>query len=113
MCTFKDVLRWSNNKNDVPTLEPLQKTVDFHHDKGIDMLKHGFTSPIFANICLQKSTTAKFYPFIQNYKGLLGEVLEDLASGLSIVLTRKAVVDETFNRYSTNWCEANVGTDAS
>ena len=38
MCTFKDFLRWYNNKDVVPTLEALQKMLAFYHKKGIDML---------------------------------------------------------------------------
>ena len=31
MCTFKDFLRWYNNKDVVPTLEAMQKTLAFYH----------------------------------------------------------------------------------
>ena len=65
MCTFKDFLRWYNNKDVVPTLGAMQKMVAFHHKKGIDMLKLGCTLPNLANICLHKSTSAKFYPFTE------------------------------------------------
>ena len=43
MCTFKDFLRWYNNKDLVPTLEVMQKTLAFYHKKEIDMLKLGCT----------------------------------------------------------------------
>ena len=33
MCTFKDFLRWYNNKDVVPTLEAMQKMVAFYHKK--------------------------------------------------------------------------------
>ena len=102
MCTFKDFLRWYNNKNVVPMLEAMQKMVDFYHNKGIDMLKLGCTLPNLANICLQKSTTAKFYPLTESNKDLFGKLREDIVGGPSIVFTRKAVMDETFIRDSTN-----------
>ena len=35
--TFKDFLRWYNNKDFVPTLEAMQKTLAFYHKRGIDM----------------------------------------------------------------------------
>ena len=41
MCTFKDFLRWCNNKDVVPTLEAKQKMLAFYHKKGIDLLKLG------------------------------------------------------------------------
>ena len=41
MCTFKYFLRWYNNKDVVPTLEGLQKTLAFYHKKGTEFLKHG------------------------------------------------------------------------
>ena len=38
---------------------------------------------------------------------------EDMVGGPSIVFTRKAVVDETFIRKSSNLCKSIVGIDAS
>ena len=61
MCTFKDFLRWYNNKDVVPTLEAMQNMLVFYHKKGIDILKLGCTLPILANICLHRSTSTKFF----------------------------------------------------
>ena len=36
----------------------------------------------------------------------------DVVGGPSIIFTRKVVVDETFNRKSTNFCKSTVGNDA-
>ena len=58
MCTFKDFLRWYNNKDVLPTLEAMQKMLAFCDKKGIDMLKLGCTLPNLVNICLHKSTSA-------------------------------------------------------
>ena len=44
---------------------------------------------------------------------LLEKIREDMDGGSSIVFTRRAVVDETFIRDSTNLCESFVGIDAS
>ena len=112
MCTYKDFLRWYNNKDVVPTLEALQKMLAFYHRKGIDILKLGCTLPNLANICLHKSTSAKFYPFNETDKDLLQKIREDMVGGLPIVFTCKAVVDETFIRNSENVCKSFVGTDA-
>ena len=71
MCTFKDFLRCYNNKDFVPTLEAMQKMPDFYHKKKNDMLKLGRTIPNLSNICLHKSTSAKFYPFTETGKDLL------------------------------------------
>ena len=38
---------------------------------------------------------------------------EDMVGGPSIVFTRKAVVDETFIRKSSNLCKSFAGIDAS
>ena len=111
--TFKDFLRWYNNKDVVPTLEAMQKMIAFYHNKGIDMLKLGCTLPNLANICLHKSTNAKFYPFTENDKDLLEKIRDDMVGGPSIVFTRKAVVNETLIRDSTNVCKSIVGIDAS
>ena len=68
MSLFKDFLRWYNNKDVVPTLKEMQKMFAFSHDKNIDMLKLGCTLPNLANICLHKSTDAKFYPSTEGDK---------------------------------------------
>ena len=65
MSSFKDFLRWYNNKDVVTTFEAMQKIIAFYHDKDIAMLKLGSTLPNLANICLHKSTDAKIYPFTE------------------------------------------------
>ena len=109
----KDFLRSYNKKDIVPTLEAMQKLIAFYHDKGIEMLKLGCTSPNLAKICLHKSTDAKLYLFTEGDKNLLERIREDVVGGPSIVFTRKAVVDETFIRNSANICKSIVGIDAS
>ena len=42
-----------------------------YHDKGIDMLKVGYTLQKLANICLHKFTDAKFFPVAVGDKDLL------------------------------------------
>ena len=68
MKSFKDFLMWYNNKAVVPTLEAMQKMIEFYHQKEIDMSKLGCTLPNLANICLHKSTDSKFYPFTESDK---------------------------------------------
>ena len=87
--------------------------IGFHHDKDFDMLKLGCTSPNLANNCLHKSTDAKFYPFTEGDKDLSEKFRKDVVCGPSIVFTRKAVVDETFIRKSSNICKSIVRNDAS
>ena len=91
----------------------MQKMIAFYHDKDIDMLKLGCTLPSLANICAHKSTDAKIYPFTEGDKDLLEKFGENVVGGPSIVFTRKAVVDETFIRKSTNLCKSIVGIEAS
>ena len=45
MSSFKDFLRWYNNKDVVPTLETMQKMIAFYHDKDINMLELDCTLP--------------------------------------------------------------------
>ena len=113
MKSFKDFVLWYNTKDVVPTLEAMQKMIEFYHQKEIDMLKLGCTLPNLANTYLHKSTDSKFYPFTESDKDLLEKIREDMVGGPSIVFTRKAVVDETFIRKSTNLCESIFGIDAS
>ena len=113
MQNFSDFLKWYYNKDVVPTLEAMQKMIESYHNKGIDMLKLGCTLPNLANICLHKSTDSKFYPFTESDKDLLEKIPEDIVDGPSIVLTRKAVVDEIFIRKSLNLYKSIFGIDAS
>ena len=65
---------WYNNKYVAPTLEAMQKMIEFYHQKEIDMLKLGCTLFNLANICLHKSTDSKFYPFTESDKDLLEKI---------------------------------------
>ena len=113
MSSFKDFLRWYNNKDVVPTLEAMQEMIAFYHDEDIDMWKLGCTLPNLVNIFLHKSTDAEIYAFTGGDKGLLEKNREDVFDGPSIVFTCKAVVDETFIRKSANICKSITGIDAS
>ena len=110
---FSDFPKWYSNKDFFPTLEAMQNMIEFYHNMGIDILKLGCTVPNLTNICLHKSTDSKFYPFTESNKDLLEKIREDMVGGPSIVLTRKAVEDETFIRKSSNLCKSIVGIDAS
>ena len=92
---FSDFLKWYNNKEVVPTLEAMQKMIDFYNNKGSDMLKLGCTLPNLANICLHKSTDSKLYPSTQPDKDLLEKIREDMVGGPSIVFTSETLLDET------------------
>ena len=113
MKTFRDFLRWYNNKDVVPTLKAMVKMMEFYHGQKVDMLKLGCTLPNLANICLHKSMDRKFYPFIEADKDLHEKIRSEMTGGPSIVFTRKAVVDKTFIRRSNNVCKTIVGIDAS
>ena len=60
MQNFSDFLKCYNKKDVVPTLEAMQKMIEFYRNKGNDMLKLGCTLANLANICLHKSTDSKF-----------------------------------------------------
>ena len=77
------------------------------------MLKLGCALPNSTNIRLHKSTDSKFYRFTESDKDLLEKIREDMVGGPSFVFTRKAVVDETVIRKSSNLCKSFVGIDAS
>ena len=66
MTVFKDFLQWYDNKDVVPKLDAMQKMIQFHHNKGIDMVKLGCTLPNLANIRVNKSTNDKLYPFCES-----------------------------------------------
>ena len=66
----------------------------FCHKETNDMLNLGCTLPNLANVCLHKSTGAKFYPFTETNKDVLQKIREDMVGGPSIVPTRIDVVDD-------------------
>ena len=86
MQKFSGFLKWYNNKDLVPTLEAMQKMIEFYHNKGIDMLKLRCTLPNLANICLHKSTDSKFYPCTESDKDLLEKIREIMVGGLLLSL---------------------------
>ena len=86
--------------------------IEFYHNKRIDMLKLGCPLPELTNISVHKSTDSKYYPFTETDKDLKAKAREDMVTGPSIVFSRKALVDETFVRKSTNLCKSLVGIDA-
>ena len=102
MPVFKDFSKKYNNKDVVETLEAMRKIIKFYHNKGIDMIKLGRTLPNRANMCLHKSTNYKLYPFCERDKDFCEKIREYMTDGPSIVFTRKAVVDKTFIRNSSN-----------
>ena len=81
MSSIRNFLWWYNNKKVVPTFKAMQKMIAFYHDKDIDMLKLGCTLPNLANICLHKSTDAKFYPITEGDEDLLEKIREDVVGG--------------------------------
>ena len=54
-----------------------------------------------------------FYPFTDEDNFLLEKIQEDVVGGPFIIFTRKAFVEETFIRKSTNLCISIFGIDAS
>ena len=60
MTTFKDFLKWYNDKDVVPTLEAMQKMMQFYHNKGIDMLKLGCTLPNSAKFAYTSQQITSF-----------------------------------------------------
>ena len=91
MQSFKDFLRWYNNRDVVPTLEAMQKMVEFCHNKTFGIFTLGCTLPNLINICLHNSTSAKCHPFTENNKDLLSKVREYMVGGPPIKCTRKHV----------------------
>ena len=78
------------------------------------------TLPNLKNVCLNKSTKYKFYPFFESDKDKCEKVQENLTGCISLVFTQKAVVDETVIKNSSNRCKSkpalpklNVSIDAN
>ena len=94
MQSFADFSKKYNQEIVVPTLEPMQKMIEFYHNKGVDVIKHGCTLHNLANINLHNSTVSKFYPFTETDKDLFEKIREDMDHAPTIVFARKAVVDK-------------------
>ena len=90
MRSLKDFLLKYNNNDVVPTLEAMQKVIDFYTKKGTDIAKLGCTLSNLGKICLHKSTTANNYPFTGSDKNLVEKLREDMVGGIFLIFTRKA-----------------------
>ena len=113
MCTSKDFLHWYNNKNVAPTLEVLQKIIDFCQNKGIDMVKRCCILPNLAVIAFTSQLLQSFLPSQRARKICSEKFCGDMVGGPRLVFTRKAFVDKTFARDSTNLSKSIVEIDAS
>ena len=112
METFQDFLKWYNNKDVVPTVETLQKMLQFYHQKVIDMLKLGFTLSNLANRIFHLSTSLKFFPFGQEDKSFDDYICEWLTGARSIIFKRYAKVRSSRIKICSKMCKTMVGTDA-
>ena len=72
-----------------------------------------YSSKFGKYLLLHKSTNEKFYTFYKSGGDLCEKIREDMTGEPSIVFTRKAVVDKTFIRDSSNVCKSIVGIGAS
>ena len=61
-------------KNVALTLKANQKITSFYHNKDKDLLNVGCDLLQLTNIYLQKSTDAKFDPFLEGDKNFLGKI---------------------------------------
>ena len=91
----------------------MQKTVEFYHSKGIDILKLECTLPNMANVGLHGCTKAKFYPLTKNDNDLPPKVQEDVVGGPSVVCTCKTLVPKINIHKSTEVYDSFTGIDAS
>ena len=76
MQSFKDFLRWYDNKDVVPVLEAMQKKVELYHNNDIELLKLGCTLHNLANICLHSFTSASFNRFTDSDKDCFENFVE-------------------------------------
>ena len=63
MNEFKNFLKWYNNKDVVPTLEAMQKVIQFYHNKEIDMLKLGCILDMLKLAKSSKHMSTQIYKF--------------------------------------------------
>ena len=113
MNTFKDFLQWYCNKDVEPTLEALQKMMEFYHSRDVDMVKRASTLPGLANIMLHESTPALISLFLTKDKDLEFLLRQKIVGGASIIFTRYHKVGETKIRFSDNLVSTIIGVDAS
>ena len=89
-----------------------KKHIAFYHDKDVKISQLSCTLPKLANICLHQSGVAKSYPFTEGDKEILDKTSEDVVGGPFVVLTLKAVIDESFVRKPAKLCKSIVEIDA-
>jgi very-short-patch-repair endonuclease len=112
MRNFKDFTEWYTNKDVVPTLQAMQKTMDFYHNKGIDMLKIAYTLPGLANRILHQSADVLISVFDERDKDLDDLVRSRIVGGPSIVFNRYDKVEHAYIRDTENVVKTIVGIDA-
>ena len=84
--------------------------VDFSRIEKIDMLKLRCTSPNLAKFFLHRSTTPTFAAS-QRMTKIIRKIREEEVTEQIMLSKKITVVDETFDRDSTNWCKTIVGID--
>ena len=113
MESFQDFLKWYDIKDVVLALEVLRKMMQFYHQKGIDVLKLGFTLPNSANCIFHSSTSLKSFPFNQEDKNFDDYIREWLTGCPSINSTRYVKVGSSRIKNSFSMCKTKVGIDTS
>ena len=110
--SFKDFLRWYNNKDVLPTLEAMQKAVEFFYNKSFYKYKLGDTLTNLANIVC---TVQLVQIFINSQKAIRTcfRTFGKLWLADRLVFTRQTTADKTNIRKSPNVCELIVGLAAS
>ena len=105
MQLFNDFLRWYSNKDVAPTLEPIKKRFKFITTKAlicwiwVVAYRNGRKSAFIV------PKPPSFTHFQEGDKDLQEKVREGMVGEPSIVFNRKAVVDKTRIRSSTNDCK--------
>ena len=112
MCTFKYFLRWYNNKNVAPTLEVLQKVVDFFHIKKMKSWSSDVLCQILEVFVFTNQPIQSFIPSQRAREICWRNYAETWLVDHPWYLIGKLLWARPFFRDSSNWCKTNVGTDA-
>ena len=113
MESFKVFLRRYNNEIVVPTLEVLRKRIQFHYQKGYDLLKSSFTLPNIAIRILHSLTSLKFLQFNQEDESSEDCTRKRLRAGSLNIVTRHAKVWSSRIKNSSKRSKIIVGNDTS
>lgn len=112
MKTFKDFLKWYNNRDVEPFVQAVEKMLEFHGQDKVDLFKDSISIPKIAVKKVFNSTETKFRLIDEENKDIFPFLRRSIVGGPSIIFHRYHEVDVTKIR-GGKICKSVKGFDAN